>query len=309
MAELDIESLKREAQQRSAALQARQNEVPCPPTVRSLCLDHALYAPVQLSPERDTEFLYSLKFGAQQFDAHCVYCGQSSTFRTLANRVPADVAQTEKMAAVNLPTRHKLTRLKLEGGQFALHLNCLRQPDHLYSYFFTYDEKQAVLMKVGQTPSLEDVAGGDIERYRKILGAEFTELRKATGLFAHGIGIGSFVYLRRIFETLVEAARLTADPEGEREADFRRMRMAERVGELAEYLPPALVKYKDAYGILSKGLHELTEAECKQYFPVVRQSIIVMLEQRYEAAEKAKATAELDRAVAGIAAEIKGHSN
>jgi len=32
----------------------------------------------------------------------------------------------------------------------------------------------------------------------------------------------------------------------------------------------------------------------------------MMLEQRYEAAEKAKATAELDRAVAAIATETKG---
>jgi hypothetical protein len=184
---------------------------------------------------------------------------------------------------------------------------CSRYPNlHLYSYFFDYDDKQGVLTKVGQTPSLEDVAGADIERYRKILGSEFAELRKATGLFAHGIGIGSFVYLRRIFETLVETARSTADPKGEREAEFRKMRMTDRVSELAAHLPPAVVKYKDAYGILSQGLHELSEVECKRYFPVVRAAVITMLEQRYEAAEKAKVTAELDRAVAAIAQETKG---
>jgi hypothetical protein len=188
-----------------------------------------------------------------------------------------------------------------------LHLWCSRHPLlHLYSYFFNYDDKQGVLTKIGQTPSLEDVAGADIERYRTILGAEFAELRRATGLFAHGIGIGSFVYLRRIFETLVEAARSAADPTGEREAEFRKMRMSDRVSELAACLPPAVVKYKDAYGIVSTGLHELTEAECKQYFPIVRAAVIMMLEQRYEAAEKAKAAADLDRAVAAIAQETKG---
>ena len=304
--ETSLERLKREAQEREAVLSARQDAAPRPPSVQSLCLETTLYAAIQLNPKRDVEFLSSLKFGAQQFDAHCVYCGKSVTFRTLTDRMGPDVIEVQKYATFNEPARAQLKRLKLEGGQFALHLGCSRRPHHLYSYFFTYDEPQGVLTKVGQTPSLEDVAGADIERYRKILGDEFAELRKATGLFAHGIGIGAFVYLRRIFETLVEAARSAADPSGLREAEFKKMRMGDRISELQAFLPPAVVKYKDAYGILSKGLHELTEAECRRHFPVVRATVIMMLEQRYEAAEKAKVTAELDRAVAAIAAESKG---
>ncbi|YBV97377.1 hypothetical protein M1D80_10975 [Phyllobacteriaceae bacterium JZ32] len=310
MAEIEsaFERYKREAEQQTAALKARQAEAPQPPSIKSLCLDQTLYASIQLNPIRDVEFLNSLKFAAQQFDAHCVYCGQSATFKTLADRTPPDVAHAEKMARTNGQWKKHLNRLTMEGGQFALHLNCSRRPDHLYSYFFTYDEKQGILTKVGQTPSLEDVAGADIERYRKILGDEFVEMRKATGLFAHGIGIGSFVYLRRIFETLVEAARVTADPLGEREEEFRKMRMADRISELAAHLPPAVAKYKDAYGILSKGIHELTEAECKRYFPAVRAAVIVMLEQRYEADEKAKLIAQLDREMAAITAETKALS-
>lgn len=296
---------RREAEQRKVELKARQEAAPVPPFVKSLCLEHSLYAAIQLNPERDQQYLNSLKFGPQLFDAHCVYCGQSATFRTSSDRKPADVAHVERLRGVAGGDAPK--RLTFEGGQFALHLWCSRHPKHhLYSFYFDYNAAQSVLMKVGQTPSLEDVAGADIERYRKILGAEFAELRRATGLFAHGIGIGSFVYLRRIFENLVEAARSTADPTGEREAEFRKMRMTDRVSELAEFLPPAVVQYKDTYGILSLGLHELTEAECRRYFPVVRAAVIMMLEQRYEAAEKAKVIAELDRAVAAIAYEAKG---
>lgn len=303
--ETPLERFKREAEQRAADLKARYENAPPPPSVRSLCLDHTLYAPIQLNPDRDVKFLGSLKFGAQRFDAHCIYCGQGATFRTSADRMPFDVAKAEKMRGVSGGPDPK--RLTLEDGQFALHLWCSRHPElHLYSYFFDYNEPQGILRKVGQTPSLEDVAGADIERYRGILGPDFAELRRATGLFAHGIGIGSFVYLRRIFEKLVEAARSTADPTGEREAEFRKMRMAERVAELADHLPPAVVRYKEAYGILSLGLHELSEVECRRYFPVVRAAVITMLEQKYEAAEKAKVISELDRAVAAIAQETKG---
>lgn len=302
--ETPMDRLKREAELRAAELKARYDNAPLPPSVRSLCLDHTLYSPIQLNPERDEKFLRSLKFGAQRFDAHCVYCGQEATFRTAEGRTPSDVAHAERLRGVSGGPDPK--RLTLEGGQFALHLWCSRHPDrHLYSYYFDFNGAQSVLTKVGQTPSLEDVAGADIERYRPILGGDFAELRRATGLFAHGIGIGSFVYLRRIFEGLVEAARLAADPTGEREADFRKMRMAERVSELAAHLPPAVVKYKDAYGILSLGLHELSEADCKRHFPVLRAAVIAMLEQKYEAAEKAKVAAELDRAVAAITQETK----
>ncbi|AQQ02452.1 hypothetical protein B0E33_01625 [Roseibium algicola] len=301
-----IERIQREKKERAAALRARHESAPYPPAVSSLCLNQTLYTPIQLNPERDDKFLYSLKFEKQQFDAHCVYCGKQSTFRTLTDRMPSDVAaEKARVDAFNRPATDRLKRLNLADGQFALHLGCSRHPVHLYSYFFAYNEKEGVLEKIGQTPSLEDVAGADIERYRKILGDDFAELRRATGLFAHGIGIGSFVYLRRIFENLVESARSAADPEGQRETEFMRMRMAERINALATYLPPALVKYKDTYGILSKGLHELTEDDCKRYFPVVRAAVIMMLEQRYEADQKAKVEAELDRAVAVIAAETK----
>lgn len=304
-----MDKLNRERAERAAELKIRQDAAPHPPSVRSLCLDQTLYAPIQLNPSRDELYINSLKYGPHQIDAHCIHCRQMSTFRTLTDRQAEDVVGAERIANFNAPARERLKRLRLESGQFALHIGCSRRPDHLYSYFFHYDENQAILQKIGQIPSVEDVAGVDIERYRKILGGDFSELRRATGLFAHGIGIGSFVYLRRIFENLVESARQAADPHDERKSEFLAMKMADRVKGLSTQLPPAVVKYKDAYGILSKGLHELTETECRKYFPVVRAAIIAMLEQRYEAKEKAKAAADLDKAISAIAAETKGEQS
>ena len=43
----------------------------------------------------------------------------------------------------------------------------------------------------------------EIAKYKAVLGTQYREFSKAIGLFAHGIGIGSFVYLRRIIENLV----------------------------------------------------------------------------------------------------------
>lgn len=298
--------LVQEREKRSAELMARWDAAPLPPTVSSLCLEQTLYTSIQLNPKRDLDYIRLLRYGAQQFDAHCVHCGQASTFRTLSDREPDDMGHFQAISSFNSPARVRMKRLILEDGQFALHVGCTRRPDHFYSYFFYYNERDAVLQKIGQMPSVEDVAGASIERYRSILGKDFSELRRATGLFAHGIGIGAFVYLRRIFENLVESARRLADPDDARKADFLAMKMTDRVKELSAHLPPAVVKYKDAYGILSKGLHELTEDDCKKYFPAVRAAIVAMLEQRYEAEEKAKAAANLDREMEAIVAATKG---
>ena len=59
------------------------------------------------------------------------------------------------------------------------------------------------IIKVGQYPSVADMTIPEIKKYRKVLGSEYRDYAKAIGLFANGIGIGSFVYLRRIIENLI----------------------------------------------------------------------------------------------------------
>uniref|UniRef100_UPI00196A02CC hypothetical protein n=1 Tax=Fundidesulfovibrio putealis TaxID=270496 RepID=UPI00196A02CC len=62
------------------------------------------------------------------------------------------------------------------------------------------------VVKVGQYPGLADFYLPQISKYRKMLGNHYGEFSKAIGLMAHGVGIGSFVYLRRIIEKLVGEA-------------------------------------------------------------------------------------------------------
>jgi hypothetical protein len=98
--------------------------------------------------------------------------------------------------------------------------------------------------KVGQYPSVADLHSAKIKRYRKVLSPEdYRELNRAVGLAAHGVGIGAFVYLRRIFERLIEEARQIARHDSEwDEALFLRSRMPEKIVLLASHLPSFLVK-------------------------------------------------------------------
>lgn len=144
-------------------------------------------------------------------------------------------------------------------------------------------------MKVGQHPSLVDIQFGPIsKKYSKVLDNESLFLfKRAVGLAAHGTGAGSFVYLRRIFEKLIrdtysehqDALTVTAE-------DFKGLHMTEKVDALKVFLPPQVVKMKPLYGVLSKGVHELSEEECLAYFGTMKLSIELILDAKIETEAK-----------------------
>lgn len=62
-------------------------------------------------------------------------------------------------------------------------------------------------MKVGQFPPLADLTREDTKKYRKILSKDdYSDLNRAIGLNSHGVGAGSLIYLRRVFENLIKKA-------------------------------------------------------------------------------------------------------
>jgi hypothetical protein len=261
---------------------------PVLPSHRELCLDIPLYAPIVIEPEA-MNFMRNLREAHVQFDAHCLECGESSTFKYAGSR------------GGGAGTVRAVDWMFLEGF-FSVCLSCTR---HGHRVIYEFLLKDKLLKKIGQYPSMEDIAGADIEKFRKILGQNyFSELRRATGLASHGIGIGSFVYLRRIFERLVSQHREELALSGTAIPEFEKLRMDEKISALAACLPPALVRNKAAYAILSKGLHELDEDTCRAYFPVVRAAIVQILEQDFQAREAKLKEEELERAIARISADL-----
>ena len=114
----------------------------------------------------------------------------------------------------------------------------------------------------------------------------------------------AYVYLRRILERLIYQAKETAVDAIDNEM-FERARVAEKIKMLEGYLPDILVKNATIYGILSKGIHELSEEECRKYFPVVKECIYQILgmwesERRKQADEDA-----LNKALSAISSSIK----
>ena len=180
---------------------------------------------------------------------------------------------------------------------------CSMNEEHHLDYIVLATDNS--MMKIGQYPSIADMTFPELDAYKHVISKEDRkELGTAIGLFASGVGAGSYVYLRRILERLVyqakEAAADTIDSEM-----FEQARVAEKIKMLEGYLPDILVKNTTIYGILSKGIHELSEEECRKYFPVVKECIYQILGM-WESLRKRQADeVALNKALNAITTSIK----
>jgi hypothetical protein len=217
----------------------------------------------------------SLLLGNYRKDGYCIHCGNGSLWESSG------------------PPKLSISM----EGVYGLTLRCMRHKDHIYWFNFLIDA--GTIQKIGQYPSLADIATHKVRRYRKVLGDRLAELTRADGLAAHGVGIGSFVYLRRIFEGLVQEARGTAklEPHFDEEL-FDAARMDEKIGMLRHHLPEFLVENRAIYGILSVGIHELSEETCLGHYDVVRTGIVMILEEKLERSARAQRLKEAAQKIA-----------
>lgn len=271
-------------------------------TLQGLIWEKSLYSAEKVV-EGDIDshvILYGVLYGSMTHDAHCVMCGRSSTFKRNGRD---DIFEIYSQTGQALSWSKKMDP-SLENWHKAVNFNCQRDNDHVYTFFF--DLRDGLLRKVGQMPSLEDISGADLEKYRKALDKQhFSDLRRAGGLASHGVGIGAFVYLRRIFEKLIfDHHKQFAETNGPIE-NFESLRMLEKVEALSGVLPEAALEFKQVYSILSKGVHELDEETCKTYFPVVKAIIISILEEDLQKKAKAEAAASARKAMQQIMSDLK----
>lgn len=249
-----------------------------------------------------------IEFFVGGVDCHCVHCGRSSVLRgtaTLPSVSRNPTYQRLPDSETELGPKYQNALLPTEGGgyvtmtdvgEYGLRervfrsvLVCTRcKHDALIVLTRVADGK---LSKIGQFPSRAELELPTLAKYRASLGDErYRELVRGVGLASHGVGIGSFAYLRRVFEHLVgeaavAAARHDADWD---EARFQSLRMAEKIKALENYLPPFLVEHRSLYGDLSDGLHNQTEDGCLKMFQPILVAIEVILDQRLEEAEREK---------------------
>jgi hypothetical protein len=175
------------------------------PTLKALFLETPLYEKFDIQYS-DSEYLFSLRYFQNTLDAFCPFCSKYSTFKGIQNNPTHPVEGWEVFKFADFDEAKNF--IFEDWTSHRIHhtnLICTRDEDHLMLFSFYFTPK--ALMKVGQFPSIADLSMPDLRRYREVLTPEkYKELNRGIGLITHGVGIGAFTYLRRIFEDLIEEA-------------------------------------------------------------------------------------------------------
>ncbi|PRS18587.1 short-chain dehydrogenase [Bacillus paralicheniformis] len=264
-----------------------------------LALQLGLYQPFIINEENADQFEAYMKAPKKfQFDSYCIECKKESTFKFHSQRGYFPVYPPEH-GPINF-----LDRIKVDDP-IDLLFQCQRDGDHLF--YLSLLIRGNKVTKIGQYPSLADLQLHKIDKYRKILNDDYRDFSKAIRLNSQEIGAGSFVYLRRIFENLIEEARQTAASQESQwdNSIFDRSKMDEKIKLLKNYLPEFLVQNRQLYAILSKGIHELTEKECLDLFPNVQLAIELILDEKIHQKEKQKKISSVQKFVSATIERLK----
>lgn len=65
-----------------------------------------------------------------------------------------------------------------------------------------------------------------------------------------------------------------------------------------------VVEHKSIYGILSKGIHELSEEECLEIFPIVKIGIELILDEKIELEERERKKKENSKNIQKLREQI-----
>lgn len=259
--------------------------------------DLPIYTKIEITKENINDF-FELTIDTKNIDGYNPKLKENTTY----------VVKVSKNA---YRQEYKLSHFE---GFFDIELTCVRTRFTI-TYFVQLDTKrnydddteQNFFSKVGQFPSVADLHISKFNEYDKVIDRKhIKEITRGIGLAASGVGIGSFVYLRRVFEFLIEEAHKVALKDVNwNEDDYKKSKVAEKIELLKHHLPSFLVANKSMYSILSVGIHQLEEQECLRYFEALKVGIELILDEKVELNNKRKKIDEAQKRLQQITQQIK----
>lgn len=264
-----------------------------------------IYLNAPLYKKYSKEVSYEVENFCSTLDMYCVGCKQESVFKRLG-KTPLQL-----MAGMTFPMpsgggSHYKPDPEL-SRTYSIEFECSRNEKHMAVFAFRVDGQS--FSKIGEYPSRADRLYPEIRKYEKELGFYYEELKTAFHLHLHNVGIGSFVYLRRILEKVVydvAVHKYAGQPNWSLEKwKESKRRFEDVIDDLANELPEFLVKNTILYGILSKGIHELDEEECQEYFEVVQAAIEEILDYKMSRDEKERRQSSVSSKLSQIHSGLK----
>jgi hypothetical protein len=298
-----------------------QNKTGDFPSPEDFLLDVPLYTSHEIT-QYNYQGVFRIEFFEGTIDAFCLQCGRESVFYRETkfplighgpNSRPAwnidELLQNKDAFFPNLDEPNQYTLISLtdyvnRNRLIWIDFECTRDFSHGLIFMLKVINKG--LLKIGQYPSLADLKREEIKKYRPILSEEkYREFKRSIGLISHGIGIGAFVYLRRIIEELIDNAYIQAKKQKSwDDVVYKRSRVTDRIKLLKGYLPDFLVKNHNTYSILSKGIHDLDEIECLEHFGLLKLAIELILDDELERKEREKKIKEVSNKLGDLKGKL-----
>ena len=278
----------------------------------------------------------SIRVHEHRFDLYCPLCDKDSTWKLIVSEETTNRYKLEKSRTGHFNGSASTTRW---DGKFQLITQCSRDPSHIATYYIDTGKlpnksaskqkhensgkgetgeatPQAVeysfLQKVGQTPSLFDFQ-------KTVLGSLSTGLTKdqandfvrAIQTHSHGYHVASCVYLRRVFESMLDAAKVHHMEEHglPKWDEYESVKTSQKIQLLKQYLPDFLVDHPHLYTLLSLGVHELSEQQCSEEFENLRTAIDIIIREQIADANERKRKVEISTLLSKSINQRKTKSN
>lgn len=164
-------------------------------------------------------------------------------------------------------------------------------------HYYTLMFKGNTVTKIGQYPSLASKEEHEIQKYKrlKVIKKYYIELIRSVNAYSQHMGIASFVYLRRIYEHIIET-EYSKLPNEEQNPKAKFDDKMKAVDNKLHIIPPELDSQKSKiYSVLSKGIHEYEEDECYELYPAMKTIILLMLENYLSDKESKQQLKEIEK--------------
>lgn len=172
-----------------------------------------------------------------------------------------------------------------------------------------YHNGKASVTKITQYPSLFDVSRDELKKYQKndlIDKVSFSQLYKAETCASSGYYVAAYTYMRRVYETMLLSVFKQYEQEiGITEDNFRKLRSDEKLKSIKNYLAIDDEIYIPLYGLLSAGIHAMTEEQCCEDYTVLKPILLEILAEQKAKKEKAAKRKELKELFAKRKGEMK----
>lgn len=253
---------------------------------QKIFVDDALYTKYDIEDIED-EALVKLFMKSGTVDAWCEKCSENTVF-AIKNKIPDHDSEMKEIPSFE-PILVEATCTRNRDGQYS------RCRGKLFALF---DVDFRTITKIGQHPSAADTAFAQFDRSleNELTKEQRNALGRAIGLHAHGVGAGSVIYLRKIIESLIaEAHDIGKNDDGWDENAYFGASTAERIKMLSNHLPKRLVGNTKLYAVMSRAVHEFTEAECNEHYDVIMASIKSILREKADEKEHQQAVSALNQ--------------